>query len=241
MDLKLGKMTTKELAEWMGIKYNTFRINAEKRYEILKQYCVYEKKYGYVEIQEIFEYKFKGDLRKKDVEVYVEEVRAAANGLATASGIARKIHRDRDEYKELKINTIRNRMSNAGIEAFGKTNFPDNLYENSGPYGHRDYIWAVKVSDYNDYRYLSDNEEKKFNELLEVAFSLPAEKAKQLALLDQSLKDKSIGIDEYFTKRETLGLWNFKGVLQQMYEDCGIIIVRCTRHEITKDIKESAF
>jgi hypothetical protein len=43
MKLKTGFMKTQELAEWMGIKYGTFRTNSEKRYELLEAYCDFEK------------------------------------------------------------------------------------------------------------------------------------------------------------------------------------------------------
>lgn len=241
MKLRLGRMTTKELAAWMGIKYNTFRVNSEKRYTLLEQYCSYTKEYGGVNIQEIYEYEFKGDLKRQYAKIYLEEAMEAENHLTTTLGMARKVKKERPHCQELKVNTLRNSLSKGGNEIFGKTNFPDDRFAYKGPYGYREYVWGVKLSDYNQYRYLTEEEEKRFDELLAAAYALPAEKAKTMALLDQSLKDKQIEIDDYFSKREELDLCNFKGVLQAMFIEFGIIIVKCTYHEITKEPRESIF
>ena len=53
MELKLGKMTTKELAEWFGISYGTFRNSKQKRFEELKEFCFFEEVYGGVQINAI--------------------------------------------------------------------------------------------------------------------------------------------------------------------------------------------
>ena len=55
MKLKLGKMTTKELAKWFGISYGSFRVTKENKLEELKLYCEFEEVYGGVDIKEIYD------------------------------------------------------------------------------------------------------------------------------------------------------------------------------------------
>lgn len=241
MNLKLGKMTTKELAEWMGIKYGSFRNNTEKRYKILEQYCKFKRVYGGIEVEEIYVSTYSGDLESHDIRVYLEEVRQAPNHLVSISGITRKAQHEREEYQDIAFNTARNRFSKAGLHSFGKTNFQEDRCAYSGPYGYREYVWAVKISDMNEYRYMSEEEEKYFDKTLEYFFQLPAEKIKTMALLDEALKNGELDIQEYFNKKENLGLDSFKEVINKMLNDCGILIVRCTRHEITKEPRESIF
>ena len=53
MELKLGKMSTKELAEWFGISYGAFRNSKEKKLEELKGFASFEEVYGGVNITQI--------------------------------------------------------------------------------------------------------------------------------------------------------------------------------------------
>lgn len=232
MKLKLGKMTTAELAAWMGLKPGSFRHNTEKRYKLLEQYCDYEKFRGYIEIKEIYVAEFQGDLESKDIKTYLKEVSTASNNLSSISGIARKLQLEEKEYKDIQFNTIRNRLSKAGKKAFGKTNnmMSPSLY--SGPYGSREYVWGVKVSDYNEYRYMTPEEEEYFDMLLESYYKMPAEKIKAQASLDEALKKREIQIDEYFNYKEALGLDKFKEIIEIMYLKKNVIIVHCTRHDI---------
>lgn len=241
MQLKLGKMATKEVAEWMGIKYGSFRNNTEKRYKILEQYCKFKKVYGGIEIEEIYVSTYSGDLETNDIKVYLEEVRQAPNHLVSIFGITRKAQHEREEYQNISFNTVRNRFGKAGNRSFGKTNFQEDRYAYSGPYGYREYVWAVKVSDLNEYRYMTAEEEEYFDKTLEYFFQLPAQKIKTMALLDEALKNGELEVQEYFDKKENLGLDSFREVVDKMFAECGIIIVRCTRHEITKEPADSAF
>jgi hypothetical protein len=53
MELHLGKMTNKELAEWFGIKTNSFTQHKKKKLEELKEFCFFDEVYGGVEITAI--------------------------------------------------------------------------------------------------------------------------------------------------------------------------------------------
>lgn len=53
MELKLGKMSTKELAEWFGISYGGFRNSKKLKLEELKNFADFEEVYGGVNIKKI--------------------------------------------------------------------------------------------------------------------------------------------------------------------------------------------
>lgn len=52
--LKLGKMTSKELAEWFGISYNTYSKKIASYKKQLENYARFKSCYGGVEVLEIF-------------------------------------------------------------------------------------------------------------------------------------------------------------------------------------------
>ena len=54
MKLKEGKMSTRELSEWFGIAYSTYRKKSLSLLEELKYFCDYEKYYGGVEIKHVY-------------------------------------------------------------------------------------------------------------------------------------------------------------------------------------------
>ena len=53
MELHLGRMSNKDLAEWFGIKSNSFTQHKRKKLEELKNFCFFEEVYGGVNITAI--------------------------------------------------------------------------------------------------------------------------------------------------------------------------------------------
>ena len=71
-------------------------------------------------------------------------------------------------------------------------------------------MWAIKLSDYNHYRLLTPEEENRFNEILSAYYSTEVERVKQAALLETALREKTINSDEYFERKDRLGLNLFR-------------------------------
>lgn len=235
--LKLGKMTTQELAEWMGIKYPTFRKNTEKRYEILAQYCTYKKVYGGVEILDIMEPEYKGDLTKNDVKNYLEEIKSIDNKLSSVAGMQRKFRKEKEEYRDLKPAAVEYRLRKAGEIAFGKNNTIDASFP-AGAYGSRQFVWAIKVSDYNEYRYMTEEEIKELDDIITAFCNKNPDKIKAAALLDETYKeDEEMTKQDYFKKKEELGLDVFGDCIRLFRERTGYTVVHCSEHHL----KESAF
>ena len=103
MKLKLGKMTTQEIADWFNISKKTFTNSAQKYLDILKSYADFKRVYGGVDISVIrFDTYVKGYNQyddgyfNKEIERCVKEQK----GLASISGIANRAKRDVPEYKD---------------------------------------------------------------------------------------------------------------------------------------------
>ena len=85
--LKLGKMTSQELAEWMGIKYTTYRKCGKKYLSQLDNFCDYEKVYGGIIIKEIYQDTYDKNIEEKYDKMYLESL-VKHNNLITVSGTA---------------------------------------------------------------------------------------------------------------------------------------------------------
>lgn len=233
MELKLGKMTSKELAQWFEIAPKTFTSSKKKYLEKLENFCDFEEVYGGVIIKEIYYALYVKDF-SKDAEIYLEIVKNSNEHLCSISGIA-EVAKYRDEFRTCSASGIQKRMTKAGITGFGITR-DDNSY---GKYGSRKYVWAIKLyEDNNLYRHLTEEEEKIFDELITAVYMSEPERVKQAALLEKTYKeDKDMTKEEYFEKKELLGLNIFSGVIRRFKDKTGLQIVHATEH----DIIESAF
>lgn len=85
---------------------------------------------------------------------------------------------------ETKFNNIRYRMSNASVRTFGKIEKGDrNSKEHPGSYGWKEYVWAIKEDDYNEYRYMTTEEKELYNKLLD-DFMLSKKEKMETAILN---------------------------------------------------------
>lgn len=242
MKLELGKMSSKDLAEWFGYSYSTYRKKSEQLLEELNFFCDYEKVYGGVIIKEVYLSTYTKNLTSKDSEIYLNLVKETKNYLCSIAGMARKLSiLYPNEWGKISDSAARNRLRKAGIALFGETNLPtyrEQEEKYSGPYGYKEYCWAIKVSDLNEYRFLTEEEDKIFNILLE-SYNVTK---KDIALKEeydkdklQAFKENKITKEEYILAMEHSEL--FPNLLSKFKEKTGLTLVRSTYHEVL----ESAF
>lgn len=232
MKLKLGKMTTKELATWFGVAYSTFRKNSAERFEKLEDYCEFERVYGGVIIKEIYIEEYDKNLNINDQKFVLEEIKSCIEtqgGLSTINGMSRKYTHNQTFSS---LSTAKKRISKASLNLFGETK----TLTSHGIAGSREYLWAIKLDDYNHYRYMTEEEEKRFDEIICACYMIEPARVKQEALLENQLKDKEINIDEYFELKDRLGLNTFKDCIFKFKEETGYMIVKCTKHEIENNM-----
>lgn len=242
MKLEIGKMSTKELAKWFGLSYSTYRKKAKVLLEELNYFCNYEKVHGGVIIKEVFLSEYIKNLTSQDSELYLQLVKESESHLCSISGMARKLAvLYPDEWGKLSDATARRRLCKAGIALFGETNLPAYRKQEerySGPYGYKEYCWAIKVSDLNEYRFLTEEEDKIFGILLDsyhvsgkdIALKQEYDKEKL-----QAFKENKITKEEYILAMEHSEL--FPNLLSKFREQTGLTLVRSTYHEVL----ESAF
>ena len=209
----------------MGISYSTFRKNSSQRLEYLKNFAVFTKTRGFVDIEEIIIPYYIKNISIED-KYYVDAIRETKNGLATISGIVRKLKRDKPEFKDISEETLYRRMAKAGDRAFGKT--VDSA--SKGTHGTRHYIWAIKVDDYNYYRHMTPEEEKIYKEIRDKYCKDRAEMIEKEALLKDAYKRKEISAQEYADK--SLEIDFFSSVLTEFGAATGQRLVRTTEHEL---------
>lgn len=228
MELRLGKMSSKEVAAWLGVSYLSYKNNIVKHTKKLLPYCEFEVVFGGIQVSEIYESVYdKGSVRK-DKELILREITLCLSeqeGLASISGMARKFVK-LGQYSSFM--TARRHLTLAANELFGKT---DGLISH-GEAGNREYIWGIKVDDYNHYRMLTEKEEEIFNNLISSVYASEPEQIKKTALLEEALRRKEIDVDEYFNQKDKLGLNTFVDCIFKFRELTGETIVRCTKHEL---------
>lgn len=236
--LHLGKMTGQELAEWFGVSYNgTYRKKPKEYINKLFGYCEYEQIRGGAIIKVIYKDIYCGDLAKQATQDYIEEIKNKKNKLSSVAGMARKFREEKNEYAQLAQSSVEYQLGKAGQECFGKTNYTLTP-EHSGVYGYRLGVWAIKIDDYNNYRYFTYEEEKLFDDIISAYYGTDPKKIKQLAMLDKAFQKDEISKEEYFQQKDELKLDFFGQCIQKFREQTGLIIARVQQHEITYRMEE---
>lgn len=228
--LKRGKMSTRQLAEWMGVNYKTFRNQKKKKMEVLERYCIFEEVYGGVVIKEVFEEVFKDDA-PDDKEVFLEQIRETNEGLSSIAGMSRKLQRDNDYYGKLSNRQVVRKMTKMNYQMFGKY---DGKKQAVGEYGCRKYVYAIRVDVYNNYRRLSEEESVLFRHIVKSICGRETDKIIEMMLLDEAFKNSDMTKQEYFLKKERFDLDLFPDVLRQFKKETGYQIVRIQEYKLKK-------
>lgn len=229
-ELQLGIMGVAELAEWFGISRKSLSTAKVRKLKELEDFCQFEDlgRRG-VNITEIFIPIY--SKLSKDVEVYKKMIEKQPNKLASIAAITKEL-KNTKEYNSLSEKAIEYRMTKAGKVGFGITKEEGS----KGIYGSREYVWAIKLSGPIYYRYLTDEEQKIFDELTVNLYSSNPEKVQKAALLDESLKKGEMTVEEWAEKKDDLGVNVFSEVLYSFREKTGFTIVRATRHQVENNL-----
>lgn len=226
-ELHLGKMTSKEIAEWLGITYNTYKKNVKKHLEKLDGFCDFEQIRGGINVKEIYISIYDKNLSKKVDTCYLKEVKQN-KGLATVSGVAEKYG-----FSKWQVTKSRNKL-------FGEMplNFEENITK--GMFGYRNMIWAIKLNGDNNYARLTQDEEELFNALIARDYGqTDVEQIKQKELLLDYCVKHDLKAEVYRDLRQKSGLDFFTGVCQDFFRlTGGRRLVRVNEHEITVETEE---
>lgn len=232
MKLKLGKMTSKELAAWFGVKSTTYSHNISSFLEKLAPYAQFTKIYGGVIIEEIFIETYNKDLIRSLDKIFVDEVINANDKLSTISGIVRKYE---SKIPGVSQSALRKQFTESRDKLFGKTRSEE--IKTRGIVGSREYVWAIKINDHNKYRFLTPKEEELFDALIVSVYGkLDADKVKGAAMLEKMYRESdTMTKEEYFALRERNGYDFFNSVIKQFKEITGYQIVHANKYEVEWD------
>ena len=219
-NLKLGKMTGQEIAEWMGISFKgTYSKNPKKYLSQLDNFCDYEKVYGGVVIKEIYQDTYDKNIEEKYDKLYIESL-VKHNNLITVSGTA-----EEHDVSRYYMTKSRNRL-------FG--NKPANInLTNTGLLGQRTTVWAIKLEGTNNYRMLTVEEDELFDNLIKNVYGkIEGKQTKALKLLEKECAKQKMTVAEFQEIRKEKGLDFFGNVLCKFKETTGYQIVSATQHDV---------
>lgn len=139
MELKLGKMSNKELAEWFGIGANSFRNRKKQKLEELSAFAKYEDIYGGVNILEIYNPVYSKTGSKSKQIIFDEFLNEwDKSGLDTVNNVTKKIYFKRGNELTVLESTGYQYALQARNEYFGKP------YLEIGKLGKCMYVWCKK-------------------------------------------------------------------------------------------------
>ena len=237
MELKLGKMANKELAEWFGIQLNSFKARKKNRLEELKAFAKFEEIYGGVNILKIIEpvYSKKGSTSKQIIfDEFLNEW--DKSGLDTVNNVTDKIYFKRGNELTVLKSTGYQYALQARNEYFGKP------YLEVGKLGKCMYIWCKKEITEDGAIVLSlfnEEEQKIKKELMTKYFKTDEEKDVMLA---EMVKAGEITKEEAYDKMAEMrglneeGFMGFKAALE---EALGASVVKGTliENKVEKEMK----
>lgn len=238
LQLTLGKMSSKQLAQWFGIAQKTYSNNIKKYLKKLKSYAGFTEVYGGVVINEIFcaEYSKSSDKDSKVFNAEVDRCVKEQNGLLSLAGVARKLVASDKDYAGLQPDTIARRMSVVAKEDYGDywCSLKGVAKDFAGAKGARERVWALKLSDYNDYRLMTKEEEQLWFQILEKwnSYKNGAQIAEERKLF-RDLKKKNIDTEKFIYKMEELEVQHsFYDVIAEFTVLTGLRPVLIARYEL---------
>ena len=228
MELKLGKMTTKEIAEWFGVSYGSFRTLKNKKLEELKNYARFEEVYGGVDIKAIY----RGVYNKKDNQIrqiYQQGFEELRQPIDTVSNINEKIY---EKYYD-KLPTLSSAASGYRYAIEVRNANYGVPFKDIGAKGCCYYLWC-KVEQRNDEMYFiqfNEEEDKIKQRLLKQHFGTDEEKDILIAQMVDA--GEITEAEAYRLTREYRGLNNagFMGFIKALEKEIGSKVVKATKFE----------
>ena len=217
-------MTNAELAEWFGIKPNSFRNTKTQKLEELKRFAEFEVEKTKVRITKIYKSVY---VKKKsaDYSIVKEEFTQVYNKskIDTASNVSKKIYRKRKDDLTIKESTTYEYTKAARNELYGKP------FVGCGERGVCRYIWAKQIGE-GQYERFNDTEQAIYKRLLVKYFKGADEKTifvRDMIKRGEITEEEAWGVYEDMMNLEQ-GFMNFK---IEMEEAIGYPIVRVTEIE----------
>ena len=217
-ELKLGKMTLKELANWFGIGYSSIRNKREKYFKELEEYADFKAgERGGVEILNIYIPVY---VKKDNNYQQIKQKIPAAwdkSGLDLKKNVAQKLY-SKEEFS-IKYSTVYSYVCKASNELYGK---PSSL--EGGEIGNCHWVLCVKDQNTGKLRWFTYEENQQKQELRAKYFNERSQEEKKKQEIRESLKlqlkkneiSKEDYKEELFVLEESAAYDNYLEALQNI-------------------------
>lgn len=239
MQLQLGIMTNKELAEWFGIAETSFKNKKKKKLEELKKFAEFEEIRGKVNITRVLipEYSKLGSSAYQRIKDEVDK-EWSEDGLDSCSRVSLKIEEKLKNELAIAPGTIYNYTRQSRNELYGVP------FQERGSIGSCVYLWCKKTGDgaNTEYALLTPEEEELKQALIKKYFGDATEKqiiVKGMVEMGEIRREDAWNVLEELTGMHNNNFIMFLGELQAKI---GCQVVRGTLVERdSKFIEEGAF
>ena len=153
MELKIGKMTNKELAEWFGLKPESFTRMKKKKLEELKEFCFFDEIYGGVNITAIINPTYIKNSQKIR-QIYEQGFEELHQPIDTVSNINDKIY---EKYYD-KLPTLSSAASGYHYAIEVRNANYGIPFKGNGKKGNCYYLWCKVEQRNNEYYFIQFNE-----------------------------------------------------------------------------------
>lgn len=217
-ELKLGKITLKELASWFGISYGSIRNKREKYFQELEEYADFKAgERGGVEILNIYIPVY---VKKDNNYQQIKQKIPAAwdkSGLDLKKNVAQKLY-SKEEFS-IKYSTVYSYVCKASNELYGK---PSSL--KGGEIGNCHWVLCVKDQNTGKLRWFTYEENQQKQELRAKYFNERNQEEKKKQEIRESLKlqlkkneiSKEDYKEELFILEESAAYDNYLEALQNI-------------------------
>lgn len=244
--LKLGKMTSKELAKWFGVSYQTYCHKIPAYLRDLELFCWFEPVYGGAIIKEIYtgcetynKY-YDPDFERRVIEI-IQNAPQGYGGpntrLISQIGIAKQIDYEMAQgTPDADLPSLRQtqtKVKRVCEDLLGKPDTKKTLGY-PGKAGSRKFVWAIRMSEEpNDYRPLTNEEYACFRDLLKAALTSEKhlQEIEELAQMEDAYKCGEVSEEEYTIAKKNYR-FDFQAVLSNFSDVRRSQIVRITEAEL---------
>lgn len=242
MKLKIGKMTTKELAQWFGISYGSFRVYKDTKLKELEDYAEFDIIYGGVIITKIkdenmLEY-VKTHSKSKEIIYNAFDEEWSAEGIDTCSNVALKIY---DKHKnELSIaeTTAYSYTIAARNELYGRP------FVDMGKLGSCRYLWVKVTGEENGVKTLevfTDEEDKIKKNLMKKYFSTDEEKELMVAEMVERGEITKAEAYDALCEMKNLNAAGFMAFKKELEKAIGLPVLKGTLIEKKAQLENRGF
>ena len=219
-ELKLGKITNAELAEWFGTTLKQIEHRKKQYLEKLKEYCEFKPVWGGVEIIEIYKFFY---VKNKNYQIVLENFEKywSPSGLDTCSHVGDQIYLEHQDELTTQLNTTQKHVVQVRNELYGKP-----FDEIGGPKGKCKYVWCKK-DETGTPQFLTEEEEAIKKDLLTKWFGATSEKT---ILVQEMIRKNEITETEawqVYSKMLSLPT-SYQGFLGEFKKRTNVTLIRGT-------------